>query len=69
MPNYTENLTAELRELLEDLPDKQRDKIILLVKKKVVESFKNGLSAAQLIKAHKNIRRMQQSLGIDNDKK
>ena len=62
MPNYTENLTAELRELLKDLPDKQRDQIILWVKKKVVESFKNGLSATKLVKTHKNIRRMQQSL-------
>ncbi len=69
MPNYKENLTLELRDLLKDLPDKQRDKIILWVKKKVVESFKNGLSAAQLVKAQKNIKRMQQSLEAKEDSK
>ena len=62
MSNYQQNLTKELRELLGDLPLKKREEVIIWIKKKVVESFKNGLSAAQMVKAYKNGKKLQKGL-------
>ena len=54
---YIQDLEQELNEILPDLPEERQKKIILYVKKTVLESYKNGILSARLVQAGKEAER------------
>ena len=54
---YIQDLEQELNEMLSDLPEERQKKIILYVKKTVLESYKNGILSARLVQAGKEAER------------
>jgi hypothetical protein len=56
--SYSEDLERELRKLLEELePGREPEAVIAFVKRKVVESFKNGMAAARIKEAKARVGR------------
>ena len=54
---YIQDLEQELNEMLSDLPEERQKKIIRFIKVKVLESYKNGIMSAKLVKAEKEAER------------
>ncbi len=50
-------LEQELNEILSDLPEERQEKIIRFIKEKILESYKNGIMSAKLVKAEKEAER------------
>ena len=55
--DYIQDLEQELNEMLSDLPEERQKKIIRFIKVKVLESYKNGIMSAKLVKAEKEAER------------
>lgn len=54
---YILDLEKELESRLADLKEDRRKELIRFVKRSVVESFKNGIMAAKMVKADKESKR------------
>lgn len=50
---YIQDLEQELNEMLSDLPEERQEKIIRFIKEKILESYKNEIMSAKLVKAEK----------------
>jgi len=54
---YIQDLEQKLNEMLSDLPEERQKKIIRFIREKVLESYKNGIMSAKLVKAEKEAER------------
>ena len=58
---YIIDIEKELHELLENMRPEDRPPVITFVKEKVLESYKNGIMSAKLVKADKDADRKAKS--------
>jgi hypothetical protein len=52
--SYLQDFEAELEEKLKGVPEEVRKQLTRYIKEKIIESFKNGIQTAKLVRVYKS---------------